>query len=77
MALARSAVIRLAASRIGSPGEHTSGGVRISVSTGRWTGSAGGTRSPPPVRPPTIERAMNRRKSGRASSGPMTSAGMR
>jgi hypothetical protein len=77
-ALTPSAVIRFAASRIGSSAEHSSGGVRISVATRRCTGSTGGARSgPAAARPLTMERAMNRRKSGRASNGLMTSAGMR
>src|SRR5215831_934778 len=77
-ALAPSAVIRFAASRIGSLAGHNNGGARISVATRHWTGSTGGARSgPAAARPLRMERAMNRRKSGRASSAPTTSAGMR
>ena len=72
-ALAPSSVIRLAASRIGSVPWHSSGGVLISVATRTWSsgGAVAGT-----VRL-TIDRATNRSTSGRASSGRMTSAGMR
>jgi hypothetical protein len=72
-ALAPSSVIRLAASRIGSVPWHSSGGVLISVAT--RTRSSGGAAAGT-VRS-TIDRATNRSTSGRASSGRMTSAGMR
>ena len=73
-ALAPSSVIRLAASRIGSLPWHSSGGVLISVATGLCTGSDTGSGGAAGA---TIDRATNRSTSGRASSGRMTSAGMR
>ena len=72
-ALAPRSVIRLAASRIGSSGRHSSGGVRISVATRTWTCSADVAGTAPAM----IDRATNRSTSGWASSGRMTSDGMR
>jgi len=76
-ALAPSAVIRWAASRIGSLAGHSSGGVRISVATGRCTRSAGAGRDVAGAGPEMIDWATNRSTSGRASNGCTTSAGMR
>ena len=75
-ALAPWSVIRLAASRIGSVPWHSSGGVLISVATRTWSGTGSGGAVAGTV-PATIDRATNRSTSGRASSGRMTSAGMR
>ena len=77
-ALAPSAVIRLAASRMGSLPWHTSGGVLISVPTRLCTGSVPESPAGAVVTARcTIDRARNRSTSGRASSGRITSAGMR
>ena len=76
-ALAPWSVIRLAASRIGSLASHSSGGVLISVATRLCTGSDTGSGGAAGTAGATIDRATNRSTSGRASSGRMTSAGMR
>ena len=76
-ALAPWSVIRLAASRIGSLPWHSSGGVLISVATWLCTGSDTGSADTAGTARATIDRATNRSTSGWASSGRMTSAGMR
>ena len=76
-ALAPSAVIRLAASRIGSLPWQTSGGFLISVATRLCTGSALASACTAGTVRSTIDRTTCRSTSGRASSGRMTSAGMR